>query len=104
MGSTIQTRSAASALPPSSSPSTWSSGKAAATCWRTIDSIEVSAWVTTVKSALRRISNESPWNSPIPMSAARSASPPANERSCSYMARSLPARARPAVCLGQNFE
>ena len=82
IGSTIQTRPSPVASPPSSSPITRSSGKAAATCSRTMASIAVSAWVTGLRSALIR-TRTSPRKTLIPISAARSANPRANASSCS---------------------
>ena len=91
IGSTIQTRPSPVASPPSSSPITRSSGKAAATCSRTMASIAVSAWVTGLRSALIR-TRTSPRKTLIPI-VGRAVGQPEGERQLVFEHdRSLPKR------------
>ena len=84
IGSMIHRRPTGSWEPPSSSPRIESPGNAAAIASRAMRSTEVSAWVTKLVSALRRISSSSLRKNPCAVSAARSASSFANATSRSY--------------------
>ena len=84
IGSMIHSRPTGSWEPPSSSPRIASPGNAAAIASRAMRSTEVSAWVTKLVSALRRISSSSLRKNPCAVSAARSANSFANATSCSY--------------------